>query len=209
MKPRRFLPFALSLVLVSCTVAAESGAPKPLPASMAIFNGKDLAGWKAPEPNPFWRVEDGVLVGENDPVLKGSMLWTEKSYGDFVMEFECRWSGEIDSGVMFRTPNLQLQIGISRSQKRDLTGSFYVGGKDPYPEAGQTKNLEKLLKPGDWNKFRLEARGTSYTVWLNGEKTVTFTDAKYAAPGPLGLQVHPNLKMKVEYRNVRVAELKE
>src|SRR6266436_2423870 len=65
-----------------------------------IFNGKDLSGWKAPADNKWWKVVDGVLVGENDESLKGSMLYTEKSYGNVVVEAEVRWSGEIDSGIM-------------------------------------------------------------------------------------------------------------
>jgi hypothetical protein len=32
-------------------------------------------------------------------------------------------------------------------------------------------------------------------------------DDKFNQPGPLGLQIHPGLKMKVEFRNVRAAEL--
>jgi len=32
----------------------------------SIFNGKDLSGWKVPADNKFWKVVDGVLVGEND-----------------------------------------------------------------------------------------------------------------------------------------------
>jgi hypothetical protein len=177
-----------------------------------IFNGKDLAGWKTPDPNPFWKVVDGVIIGENDEAKKGSMLWTEKSYGDFVIECEARWSGEIDSGIMFRQAKdgkrqLQMQLGISRSQKRDLTGSFYTGGKEKYPEAGQVKNLEKFLKPDAWNKYRLEAKGDTFTVWLNGKEAVKYANTNYPTAGPIGLQIHPGLVMKVEFRNVRVKVL--
>ena len=53
-----------------------------------------------------------------------------------ILEGEVRWEGEIDSGVMVRKPELQLQIGVSRSLKRDMTCSFYVGN---YPEEAQAK----------------------------------------------------------------------
>ena len=177
-----------------------------------IFNGKDLTGWKAPDPNPFWKVADGVLVGENDEANKGSMLWTEKSYGDFVLECEARWSGEIDSGILFRESNnrkrqLQLQLGISRSQKRDLTGSFFTGGKEKYPEAGEVKNLEKFIKTDAWNKYRLEAKGDTFTVWLNGKEAVKYVNTNFAGFGPIGLQVHPGLPMKIEFRNIRAKVL--
>lgn len=169
-----------------------------------IFNGKDLAGWREPAPNLWWRVEDGVLVGQNDESLKGSMLRTEASYGDVVVEAEVRWSGEIDSGIMLRKPELQVQIGVSRSLKRDMTGSIYVG---KYPDAGQAKQVAALLRANDWNTLRVQAQGPRFTVWLNGTQVVEYDDPKYAGPGPIGLQIHPGLKMKVEFRHVRAAAL--
>ena len=196
--PGLALVLALQLVMGADSVA---GAPPP-----PIFNGRDLSGWKAPDPNPFWRVENGVLVGENDDKLTGNVLSTEKAYGDFVFEAEVRWSGEIDSGVMLRDPQLQLQIGISRSLKRDMTGSFYVN-KVGYPEAGRAQDVDKLMRPDDWNSFRLEARGPTFTVWLNGRQVARFTDEKFAGAAPLGLQIHPGLKMKVEFRQLRAGPL--
>lgn len=177
-----------------------------------IFSGKDLTGWRVPEPNPFWKVVDGVLVGENDAALKGNVLHTVQSFTNFVLELEVRWSGEIDSGVMLREPELQVQFGVSRSLKRDMTGAFYVTKtatqpKSGYPEAGHTKNFEKLFKPDAWNQFRIEAKGDTFTVWLNGAPISRYQDAGYAGGAPLGLQVHPGLKMKVEFRNLRAQAL--
>ena len=195
---------ALAAALALNITALAAGDADNLP---PIFNGKDFTGWKVPEPNPFWKVVGGVIVGENDEAKKGSMLWTEKSYRDFVIECDARWTGEIDSGIMLRAPELQLQMGISRSLKRDLTGSFYTGGTEKYPEAGQAKNLEKVFKPGDWNHYRLEAKGDTFTVWLNGVLMVKYTNAKYAGAAPIGLQIHPGLVMKVEFRNLRAKAL--
>jgi hypothetical protein len=198
----------LLAALLTASLSAESRADDLLP----IFNGKDLAGWKVPDPNPFWKVVDGVLVGENDAARKGSMLWTEKAYKDFVFECEARWSGEIDSGILFRKADdgkreLQVQFGVSRSQKRDLTGSFYTGGKEKYPEAGQVKDLEKFVKPDAWNKYRLEARGDTFTVWINDQPAVKYHDPRFSGAGPIGLQIHPGLPMKIEFRNVRLKAL--
>src|SRR5438105_15607674 len=66
--------------------AADASAMRPL------FNGTDLAGWRVPDPNPFWRVENGVLIGESDQARKGHVLYTEKEFKDFVLETEVRWS---------------------------------------------------------------------------------------------------------------------
>ena len=195
----RFLACVLILPAIALLHAANA------PAFVSLFNGRDLAGWKAPDPNPFWRVEGGVLIGESDDKLSGSMLWTEKSYGDFIFETEVRWQGDPDSGLFFRQPALQVQIGTSISQKRDLTGSFYLKG---YPEHAQAKDAAKVLKIGDWNTLRVEARGTTFKVSINGRPVSQFTDAAYAAAGPIGVQIHQKLKMKVEFRNIRIAELR-
>jgi len=56
-----------------------------------LFNGRDLTHFKAANSAAFWRAENGVLIGENNAALSGNYLWTEKSYGDFVIEFEVRW----------------------------------------------------------------------------------------------------------------------
>src|SRR5438046_9082964 len=111
-----------------------------------LFNGKDLKGWKAPDPNPFWRVENGVLIGESDEKRKGNVLYTEKDFNDFIIETEVRWSGEIDSGIMLRKRELQLQLGVSRSLKKDMSSSLYTC---KYPEAGQPHDLEKYWHDSD------------------------------------------------------------
>ena len=201
MKPR-FLGLSLVLSLIAMLTAATGRAEESV-ALAPIFNGQDLAGWKSTGVNPFWRVEQGVLIGESDGKLAENYLWTEKAYGDFVLEFEVRWTGEVDTGVEMRTPRIQLQLGVSRSLKRDMSGSFYVG-KAGYPEAGQAKAAAKLLHPeGQWNSFRLEAKGPVFTVWINGEKAAQYTDEHFPGAAPLGLQIHGGLKMKVEYRNLR------
>ena len=80
----------------------------------------------------FWRVEDGVLIGESVPDLKENYLWSEQSYGDFILEFDVRWTGEIDSGVEIRKPKMQLQLGVSRSLKlprgpNNPVGAMWIG----------------------------------------------------------------------------------
>jgi len=201
-----------SLVIASVPTFPLNAADQPAADLKPIFTGTDLAGWKAPEPNPFWKIADGVLVGENDEKLKGHVLYTTQSYTNFILELEVRWSGEIDSGVMMREPEIQVQFGISRSLKKDMTGAFYlakhpINTKVGYPDAGHPKAIEKTFKADGWNKFRIEANGDTFTVWLNGEQISQYTDARYAGGAPLGLQVHPGLKMKVEFRNIRAKPL--
>ncbi|MGH8020966.1 MAG: 3-keto-disaccharide hydrolase [Opitutaceae bacterium] len=200
---RRLLQALGAAFLVAFAPARAAESPDLAP----IFNGKDLAGWNAPAPNPFWRVVDGVLIGENNEQMKGHVLRTEKAYHDFVLELEARWTSDADTGIIFRQPDLQVQIGVSISLKVEMTCSIYTGGEDKYPAAGRARNVETLLKRGEWNRIRLEAKGDTFTVWLNGEQVVRYANAKFPSPAPIGLQIHQNLKMKAEFRNIRAKAL--
>ena len=191
---------AILVIVAAGGAAAEIPATAELP---AIFNGQDLTGWQVVG-EPYWKVIDGAIVGENDPAMKGSMLYTEKSYGDVIVEAEVRYAGRIDSGIMIRKPELQVQIGESSSLKRDMTCSFYTG---TYPEEARAPQAGALLKPGEWSRIRVEARGDTFTVWLNGEQVSRYTSDKYRAPAPIGLQVHPKIQMKVEFRDLRAKPL--
>ncbi|MCX8488313.1 MAG: DUF1080 domain-containing protein [Opitutales bacterium] len=201
MKSLRLLA-ALAALIVSASAAEIK--------MESAFNGKDLAGWQNAKDNEFWKAVDGVLVGENNAAKKGNMLYTEKSYQDAVIECEVRFSGDIDSGIMMRKDekgkkDIQMQIGVSRSLKKDMTCAFYVG---KYPESGWAPKVATLWKNNDWNKIRFQAKGDTYTVWLNGEQVSNYVDAGYPKAAPIGLQIHPGVVMKVEYRNISVGEIK-
>lgn len=182
------------------TLAADEKPMTP------IFNGKDFAGWKAPQNNIWWKIVDGVLVGENDPNLRGNQLYTEKNYKDVEFETEFRYTGEVDSGIYLRKPLIQVQIGISRSLKVDKTGSLYQEGPGG-SYVGNATGVDKLLKEGQWNKLRFIAKGDNLKVWLNDQQVLDTSIAKYPEAAPLGVQIHAGLKMKIEYQNIKAREL--
>jgi 3-keto-disaccharide hydrolase len=196
------------LILLTWILALFAGLPsicmgaEKLP---LIFNGKDFSGWKVPEENIWWKVDQGILKVQSGPNKKGSTLWTEKEYTDFVMTFQYKnGAGHIDSGVYLRNSKQQIQIGISGSLKRDMTASPYIAGKG-YPVEAQ--GVKELLKPDDWNHMKIEARGKQYTVWLNGKQVMSYQSDTAIAKGPVGIQLHGNCQMAIDYRDIRLAEL--
>jgi hypothetical protein len=165
----------------------------------ALFNGKDLTGWKVNGEN-CWKVIDGVIQGENDPNKKGSILWTEKSYSNFVFQCEFKFDGNIDSGVFLRHEIDQIQIGISGSLKRDMTASPYISSKKSYPV--EATGVAELLKVGEWNAMKITVKGSLYKVELNGKEVMTYTSETAIENGPIGLQMHPGRVMKILFRNL-------
>jgi hypothetical protein len=190
-----------AILLVSATTIVAEPKLKP------IFNGKDLSGWEVPDGNDeagWYKAVDGVLKVQSGPKKKGSILWTEKKYRNFVVEFDFRFGeGVVDSGVHVRNQD-QIQIGISGSLKRDMTCSPYIPGKG-YPV--EAKNIKKLLKAKGWNTMRIQAVGKEYTVWLQGKKVMTYNSDSAIAEGPLGIQLHGGRNMGIDYRKLKLTEL--
>ncbi|MDP7584656.1 uncharacterized protein METZ01_LOCUS107361 [marine metagenome] len=194
--------------LICCAVFLTSATalvagPKLKP----IFNGKDLSGWEVPDGNDeagWYKAVEGVLKIQSGSKKKGSILWSKKKYRNFVVEFEFRMGeGRVDSGVHVRTKD-QIQIGISGSLNRDMTCSPYIPGKG-YPV--EAKNIKKLLRPKDWNTMRIQAIGKEYTVWLQGEKVMTYKSDSAIDEGPIGIQLHGGRNMAIDYRKLKLAEL--
>ena len=192
-----FIAFSIPLILQS---TADDGELK------SIFNGKDLTGWDVPDNNIWFTVKDGVLKLENGPQKKGQTLWTSDEYENFEMEFDFKMGkGTVDSGVYVRNSREQIQIGISGSLKRDMTGSPYISGKG-YPV--EAKGVKELLKLDDWNTMKICAEGKKYTVWLGGEKIMTYESDSAIKKGKIGIQLHGNRVMSIEYRNLKARSLK-
>ena len=192
-----FIAFSILLILQS---TADDGELK------SIFNGKDLTGWDVPDNNIWFTVKDGVLKLENGPQKKGQTLWTSDEYENFEMEFDFKMGkGTVDSGVYVRNSREQIQIGISGSLKRDMTGSPYISGKG-YPV--EAKRVKELLKLDDWNTMKICAEGKKYTVWLGGEKIMTYQSDSAIKKGKIGIQLHGNRVMSIEYRNLKARSLK-
>lgn len=170
-----------------------------------IFNGKNLEGWVVPAPESCWTVSKGVLLVKSEPTKKGAILWTEKSYQNFVLQAEfLMGEGTVDSGFFLRSENDQIQIGISGSLKRDMTGSPYIP-KLRYPV--EATGVKELLKPKDWNSLQIKVIGNTYTAYLNGKQVMTYTSEGMAASGPIGIQLHPGNEMSISYRKIMLAEL--
>lgn len=193
----------LTVSVVTCFGSASRARSADLP---SVFNGDDLSGWKVPANNTWWKAKDGVLKVQSGPNKQASILWSEKSYGNFVMEFEFKFgAGTVDSGVFVRDEKEQIQIGISGSLKRDMTASPYIAGKG-YPV--EAKGVKELLKLEDWNEMTIVAKGNNYCVWLNGKHVMTYDSESAAERGPVGIQLHGNRDMSIDYRNIRLAELR-
>src|SRR5690606_31488447 len=67
---RKQIALSWLLALAAAFLLNTARAGEPADELTPIFNGSDFTGWQVPEPNPFWRIEESVLIGETDEKLR-------------------------------------------------------------------------------------------------------------------------------------------
>ena len=193
----------------------------------ALFNGKDLSGWKKVNGSGEYKIEDDSIVGFDKNIKGNTFLRTEKTYKDFDFRFEMKFddlSG--NSGMMFRglqKPGENGRVhgyqcehdnGNDRSWTAGLfdearRGWLQPDKKDKEACAAFTKQGQKIFKPEDWNEIRIVCKGKHIQIWLNGEARVDYTDnnPEFTPEGFFALQVHGGPSCNVRWRNIRIQEL--
>ncbi|MHC4157617.1 MAG: 3-keto-disaccharide hydrolase [Planctomycetota bacterium] len=190
----------------------------------SLFNGKDLTGWKRHEGLPGegtggkWTVEDGAIVGMQDPPGHGGFLTTLRKFRDFELMIEAKIDRPFDSGVFLRVgPN-----GKSHQVTLDYRPSGEIGGiYCPWTHGFVHHCPEgiKYFKKDAWNSIRIICEGEPalIRVWVNGTLVTDFqhraeTTAGIPEEGTVCLQVHPGgegyEKSRVWFRNIFIREIR-
>lgn len=199
----RFSPFLFLSFLTLFSLEALAQTKEP--SFKKLFNGKNLKGWIASAEKDSWQVVDGVLDVKSSPERKGSILWTERIFKDFIFQTDFKMGdGVVDSGVFLKSEANQIQIGISGSLKMDKTGSPYMPGKG-YPVTAV--NIPEILKPNGWNTMRIKCEGKNFTVWLNGIEVLQYLSDTIPIEGQIGLQLHPKNEMAIQFRNILIQDI--
>lgn len=210
----RILTGLLTLACVAFAATEKGFTP--------LFDGKTLNGWKlVGGKGPGYVVEEGKIVC---PADGGGNLFTEKEYDNFVLRFEFRLTEGANNGIGIRAPlegdaaykGMEIQV-------LDDGAPVYQGKLHPAQYHGSIYDVipakQGFKKPtGEWNREEISAKGRRITVTLNGHVIV---DADLdSVKDPEVLKRHPGLARttghigflghgtKVEFRNIRVKELK-
>src|SRR5580693_460935 len=155
---------------------------------VTLFDGKNLDNWNQIG-DANWRLEDGAVVAD-----KGNgFLVSKTNYTDFQLRAEFWVDDDANSGIFIRctdpnkvtgTTAYEVNIWDKRPDPTYGTGAIVnVAKVEPMPKAG-----------GKWNVYDITAKGSTFTVTLNGQKTVDGAqDAKFAT-GRIALQHGLGLK---------------
>jgi 3-keto-disaccharide hydrolase len=194
---------ALAIAVATAGINAERAQkpvkPKPPKGFTALFDGKDLTGWRGRQPNydpeaeaalpkdelarkqadwnterdAHWKVdaEKGEIVSDG----KNPHLATLKDYGDFELYVD--WlmvSHNGDSGIYLRgTPQVQIWDPDNPREVRNGapkgSGALW-NNKDDNP--GKWPLVKADNPVGEWNTFHVKMIGPKVWIWLNDKLTV-------------------------------------
>lgn len=163
-----------------------------------LFDGRTLDGWYACNGSAPFTVEEGTITGRSVVGSPNSFLCTRATYGDFVFEFEMKQDSPLNSGVQVRSivdPLLKngrvhgYQLDIDPTDRR-WTGGIYDESRRGWLHSltGQPA-AQRAYRFGQWNRFRIEAIGTSIRTFVNGIPAADIID-DLTPSGIIALQVH-------------------
>jgi hypothetical protein len=163
-----------------------------------LFVGLDLRGWKAGDAHKkHWRPSDWRLLYDGKAKGDDAVLWTENTYAD--VEYIVDW----------RVPAKSKQDAVAggillRGSAKALVN---IGGPMGSGALGDvaTPREKADKKAGEWNRFRIQTRGDTVTIYLNGKLLVQGARVNgLPARGAFGLQ---GMGEAVEFGNLFVREL--
>ncbi len=195
-----------------CLTGIASWLAAAEPEFTPLFNSQDLAGWDGDF--TLWKVVDGVIVGDSPGIKYNQFLKTKRSYEDFELRLEFRLKDGIgNSGVQFRSKAIENSTEVSGYQAdlgENYWGCLYDESRRNKTLAQADRNLTNVLKKDGWNEYVIRAEGNHITLAINGVTTVDYREEQADIPrtGFIALQVHSGPPLRVEFRNIRIRELK-
>lgn len=179
---------------VSVVQAQENN--KPPEGFRALFNGKDLSGWRGMGHfNPYelaamseedraaffeknkadmethWSVQDGALVNDGH----GVYLTSDESFENYELWVDYWTVPKADSGIYLKaTPQVQIWDYTEEGGKWNIGADKGSGGLWNNSAGAPGKDplvlADKAFK--EWNRFRIVQVGERTSVWLNGKLVV-------------------------------------
>jgi len=209
----RLVPAVVLVLLCSCADRGPENGDAQRPEavqgeSVILFDGTTLTGWSQAGPGGF-RLVDNVMQSQGG---MGLLWYSERTFGDFVLELDWRvTAGTDNSGVFLRFPDpgddpwvavnrgYEVQIYDDPGGDPQKTGAVYGFQA---PDASASKPV------GEWNHYRIRASGNDYIVFLNGVQVNQFssTDSSRGPEGHIGVQNH-DPGSEVQFRDIVVREL--
>lgn len=192
---------------IVCLAITPLSAAEPVPNTLTpeeindgwilLFDGETDFGWQAGS-KANWRVAEGVIsVSEGE---KG-LLATTSEFADYDLKVDFRAPAETNSGVFLRTPLVPTdptkdcyELNIATEKVSPFPTGSFVG----------RRKATGAFDTSTWRTFTVRAEKGHFTVAVDGQQVLDYTDPAPIGRGRIGLQFNSG---KVEFRNVKLKPL--
>ncbi len=188
---------------------------------VALFNGRDLAGWtyhldkKDVPMEDVWSVKDGKLLCKGKPA--GYLITKKSDYENYVLTLQWRWPEKGGNNGVLVHVTKPGELGVwPKSLEVQLAdknaGDFWVIGTTiEIPDVEKRRKDRRHLnltddseKPlGEWNDLEVTCRGDEVIVKVNGV-TVNHATKCSQAKGAIALQSEGT---PIEFRDIKLRNL--
>lgn len=186
--------------------------------TVALFDGKTLAGWKSTEEGAgAFTAADGELRIQGG---RGHLFYVgedgKAGFRNFEFTAQVRTHAKANSGIYFHTQyqksgwpsaGYEAQVNATHADRRKTGGLYAVADVMDTPGAPDDR----------WFEYRIRVEGRRIRVWIDGKLTTDFTEPEGWKPpdgmegrrlgsGTFALQAH-DPGCRVEYKDLRVTRL--
>jgi hypothetical protein len=172
---------------------------------ISLFNGTDLAGWKASE-GVEWMVENGEII---TPPQR-SHLFTDKEFKNFELKVDCLTKPGSNSGLYFHTkyedtfPKTGFEVQVNQTQGDPVkSGSLY----------NLVKVFSSPVKDDEWYTYHITVKGQQVVVRINDKTLFEYVEppgvtgpGNKLGMGSFAIQAH-DPKSEAHYKNIKVKPL--
>ena len=194
---------------------AITGTTPPDPANPAkgIIKHNTFLVWKGGTVGDFeltfkYRIEAG-----NSGVQYRSKELAPGDFGPIISGYQADFeAGPKYSGILYEEKGRGI---LALRGEKTIIKPAAEGAKKPVVEkvgtVGDSDAIQAAIKSGDWNEYKIVAKGNHLQHFINGMQTIDVTDEDAAnAPkeGLLALQIHQGPPMTVQFKDFKLTPLK-
>lgn len=204
---------------------------------ISLFNGKDLTGWRGDKTRWVVEDGAITGFTTPDNLLKSNMflILESRKPADFELRLKYKIVGG-NSGVQYRSKVVDEEKFVVGGYQADIdsnptgfTGINYeergrqflarrgqrvtiaADGTKQTDSFGDDAELAKKVKSEDWNEYLIVAKGPKLSHTINGtlmSEVIDNEPGKSSSSGVIAFQLHQGPAMKVQYKDIKLKELK-
>jgi serine/threonine protein kinase len=156
-------------------------------ASVKLFDGNTLTGWRLQGAQDAFAVEDGCIKakGPRATLMFQGLPGISPIMKDFELSMKVKTESRANSGVFVHCPRNKDNVSFSNALEIQIANE----NSDPQKTGSvwSVSPVDKLyVHDGEWFDFRIQVRGMTVTTFINGEEIIKWTqpdDWKPTKPG--------------------------